>query len=131
MSIANVVVCDRAVFKHIETHMHHGLEIALRGIEDHAHEAASTCSLLDLFFSVTLKVLADCVDVKLMIRGRVSPRRIVVNISVIDQKMSRLSVLFQINNVEARMELQDPMRGINHEDSLPIVTVIRDLIFLA
>jgi hypothetical protein len=79
MSIANAIVCDRAVFKHIETY--HGLEIALRGASNHAHEAAS---LLDLFLCITLKVLVDSVDVKLMLRGQGSWRRIIINICVID-----------------------------------------------
>jgi hypothetical protein len=92
MRIANAVICHRAVFKHIETY--HGLEIAFGRTGYCAHEVAGTLSLLYLFFCVTLKVLADSVDVSLVIRGRVNPGDIVINISAIDQKISRLGVLF-------------------------------------
>ncbi len=51
------------------------------------------------FFCVTLKILMDSVHVKLVIRGRGSPRSIAINIGVIDQKISRLGVLFHINSV--------------------------------
>jgi hypothetical protein len=73
--------------------MYHGLEIAFGGTGYHAHEAAGMRSLLNLFFCLTLKVLVDSVDVNLVIRGRVSPRDIIIDLSIIDQKISRLRVL--------------------------------------
>jgi hypothetical protein len=90
--------------------------------------------LVVLVFCITLKVLVDSVDVKLMHRGRGRWRRIIINICIIDQKISRLRVLFKINNVKAigcRMELQDPSRGVSLKDVLPIMAVICDPMFLA
>jgi hypothetical protein len=125
VSIANVVVCDRAVFEHIETY--HGLEITFGGTGNHAHEVTSTRSLLYLFFCIILKVLVDSVDVKLMHKGRGRRRRIVLNTYIIDHKISRLRVLFKVNNVKAigcGMEFHDPSRGMNLKDTFPAVAVI-------
>jgi hypothetical protein len=111
------------------------LEITFRGTGDHAHEAMRARSLLYLFFCITLKVLADSVDVKLMHRGRGRWRRIVINTCVIGQKISCIRVLFKIINVKAigcGMEFHDPLRGMNLKDALPVVVaVICDSIFLA
>ena len=51
VSVDNVIVGDRAVFQHIETH--HGLKILLRWAGYHPHEAASTLSIIELLFGET------------------------------------------------------------------------------
>jgi hypothetical protein len=59
---------------------------------------------------------------------------IIINICVIDQKMSRLRILFKIDKVKAIgcwMKFHNPSRGMNLKDALPVVAVIYDVMFLA
>ena len=67
VSITNVIVCDWAVFQHLE--MYHGLKILLRWAGDHPHEAASTLSVLDLLFGETFEILTDGIHINGVVLG--------------------------------------------------------------
>ncbi len=58
VSICNVVIRDRAVFKHIETY--HSLKIMPRQSRHHAHEVACCRGTLNLLAGETFKIGPDC-----------------------------------------------------------------------
>ena len=65
VSVAYIIISDRAVFEHVETY--HCLIFLLGWTCYHTHETTSALCVLDLLFCETFVVLADRVDVDVMI----------------------------------------------------------------
>ncbi len=86
VSIGNVVIRDRAVFKHIETY--HSFEITRRWSRHHAHEMACCRGTLNLLAGKTFKVGPDCSDMWCSRRQ--------LNLSIIDQQESSVGIVPEV-----------------------------------
>ena len=127
VSIKNVIVCDWAVLQHVETYQ--CLEFALRWAGDHPHEAASTLSILDLFFGETLKILTDGVHINRVVLGG---NILVVRRGSIDKEDIRLRVGIEVHILEAigsRAELNDTPRCGNDKHAATVLAVVGDATF--